>query len=221
MIKLKSLLWTLFRFLLVIILFLVFLVCFVFIIDRNITQLAKDRVFFDVYSIPYNKVGLVLGTTKMIGGKPNLFYEARLDATKKLFDAGKIDVVLVSGDNSTRYYSEPQDMKDDLMERGIPDSRIVLDYAGFRTLDSVVRAEKIFSQKKYTIITQKFHCERAIYIADKKHHDAVCYAASTPKGILADRIILREKFARFKAWLDINILKKQPKFLGEKVEIPR
>lgn len=89
----------------------------------------------------------------------------RLDAAKELYDAGKIEYILVSGDNSTQQYNETDTMKADLVEMGIPEEKIYGDYAGFRTLDSVVRARDIFGQESYIIITQRFHLERALYLA--------------------------------------------------------
>ena len=193
---------------------------FIFQIDRRITAEGEGKIFDTADTIPTNKVGLLLGTSRRaVGGRINLFYKARLDSAVELFRKGKINAILVSGDNSTRYYSEPQDMKEDLIKLGIPEDKIYLDYAGFRTLDSIVRAEKIFGLKKYTIITQKFHCERALYIAHKKGQDPICFRASDVNGVFGRKVIAREKLARVKAWLDLNILHKQPKFLGEQVII--
>jgi SanA protein len=193
---------------------------FIFQINKNVQMVAEGKVFTNTVDIPKNMVGLLLGTSKKtLGGQVNFFYEARLEATKELYKSGKIDKVLISGDNSTKYYSEPQDMKEDLIKRGIPENKIFLDYAGFRTLDSIIRAEKIFGLQKYTIITQKFHCERALYIAERQQHQAVCFSAKGMPGISGYRVIAREKLARVKAWIDLNILHKQPKFLGEKIQI--
>jgi len=193
---------------------------FIFQIDKQITNQTKDKIFATADTIPDNRVGLLLGTSRRaVGGKINLFYKARLDATTELFQKDKIKFILISGDNSTRYYSEPQDMLEDLLKRGIPREKIFLDYAGFRTLDSIVRADKIFGLKKYTIITQKFHCERALYIAHRKGQDPICFRASDVGGVFGRKVIAREKLARVKAWIDLNILHKQPKFLGKKIEI--
>ena len=193
---------------------------FIFQIDKQITNQTKDKIFATADTIPDNRVGLLLGTSRRaVGGKINLFYKARLDATAELFQKGKIKFILISGDNSTRYYSEPQDMLEDLLKRGIPREKIFLDYAGFRTLDSIVRADKIFGLKKYTIITQKFHCERALYIAHRKGQDPICFRAGDVGGVFGRKVIAREKLARVKAWIDLNILHKQPKFLGKKIEI--
>ena len=110
-------------------------------------------------------------------------------------------------------------MKRDMLASGIPENRIFLDYAAFRTLDSVIRANKVFDADKFTIITQGFHCERALFIADFYNIDAICFAVDNPGGLSSLKIRLREMFARVKAFLDIYILNQQPKFLGPKETI--
>ncbi len=175
---------------------------------------AKGLTYDDIDTIPKNKVGLVLGASKWApSGNINLFYKHRVDAAVALYKAGKIDYILVSGDNGRKDYDEPTDFKNDLVANGIPAEHIFLDYAGFRTLDSIVRAKKIFGQNAITIISQKFHNERAIYIAQHNDIDAVAYNAKdvykTPP---------REYLARTKARLDL-LFNVTPKFLGDKIAI--
>ena len=105
-----------------------------------------------------------------------------------------------------------------LMEKGIPECAITLDYAGFRTLDSVVRAKEIFGQNNITIISQKFHNERAIYLAENHGIKAVGYNAKNVIGRYGIKTKIREYFARTKVFIDI-IFGITPKFLGEKIEI--
>ena len=117
----------------------------VFICDLWVYSFASDKCTFQLSKIEAKKVGLLLGTSKYISnGKENQYYNNRIDATVALFKHGKIKFVLISGDHGTAHYNEPQMMKEDLMKRGIPESKIFLDYAGFRTLDSVVRCAEIF-----------------------------------------------------------------------------
>lgn len=169
--------------------------------------------------MPKNKVGLILWTSKYIAdGRRNLFYLYRIDAIKELYDAGKIEYILVSGDNSTEKYNETDTIKNDLVDLWIPENKIYWDYAGFRTLDSVVRAKEIFWQSKYTIVTQKFHLERAIFLAKTEGVDAIWYTAKDVPVKLAPRVWIRERLARVKMMLDI-IFWKQPKFGGEIIEI--
>lgn len=175
---------------------------------------TRHQVYDSVNAIPKNKVGLLLGTGKYAAsGNINLFYKYRIDAVVKLYKAGKIEYILVSGDNSRKDYDEPTDFKKDLIAQGIPEDRIFLDYAGFRTLDSVVRAKEIFGQTSITIISQKFHNQRAIYIAKQFGIDAVGFNA---KDVYNSHF--REYLARSKASLDL-VFNVQPKFLGEKIVI--
>ena len=175
---------------------------------------ANHLVFDNVDSIPKKKVGLLLGTGKYVAsGNINLFYLYRIDATVALYNAGKIEYVLVSGDNGRKDYDEPSDFKKDLIERGIPGNKIFLDYAGFRTLDSVVRAKEIFGQTSITFISQEFHNQRAIYIANHFDIKAVGFNA---KDVYNKHF--REYLARSKASLDL-VFNVQPKFLGEKIVI--
>ncbi len=187
--------------------------------DRLVETTASDKVFNSTKEIPYNKVGLFLGTGKILSnGRINLYYKYRIEAAARLFKAGKVDFILVSGDNSTKDYDEPSTIKEDLIKKGIPPDRIYLDYAGFRTLDSVVRCREIFGQSSITIISQQFHNERAIYIAKSKNIDAVGFNAKDVDVHYGFKTRLRERLARVKMVLDL-IFGKKPKFLGDKIEI--
>lgn len=130
----------------------------------------------------------------------------------------KIEFILVSGDNGNENYDEPTDFKEELIKRGIPANRIFLDYAGFRTLDSVVRAKEIFGLSEITIISQKFHNERAIYLAENNGISAVGYNAKNLNGKNGLKTKFREYFARTKAIIDV-ILDVEPKYLGRSIEI--
>lgn len=184
-----------------------------------INSFAEGKTYSNTVQIPKNKVGLILGTSKkIIGGQPNPYYENRISATVKLYAADKIDFVLVSGDNGSIYYNEPTTMKKDLIAKGIPEERIFLDYAGFRTLDSMVRAKEVFGLTEVTIISQKFHNERAIYIAEKKGLKAIGFNATDIALESGLSVQLREYFARVKVFLDLA-LKVQPRFYGDKITI--
>lgn len=187
--------------------------------NRIIKKATKNRTYWSIQDIPKNRVGLVLGTSnKLVGGGSNPYYTNRIKATLELYNAGKIDYVLVSGDNGSQYYNEPNVFKIDLVKGGIPAERIFLDYAGFRTLDSMVRAKAIFGLDHVTIISQKFHNERAIYLAEKKGLHAIGFNAdgiSLNQGL---KVQIREYFARVKVFIDLA-LNTQPKFFGDKIEI--
>ena len=187
--------------------------------NKIIKKATKNRTYWSIQNIPKNRVGLVLGTSnKLVGGGSNPYYTNRIKATLELYNAGKIDYVLVSGDNGSQYYNEPHVFKTDLVKGGIPAERIFLDYAGFRTLDSMVRAKAIFGLDHVTIISQKFHNERAIYLAEKKGLHAIGFNAdgiSLNQGL---KVQIREYFARVKVFIDLA-LNTQPKFFGDKIEI--
>ena len=166
-------------------------------------------------SLPVNETGLVLGASKTSrSGSPNLYFYGRVEAAALLFHSGKIKQILISGDNSRKNYDEPTDIKDELLKRGVPETAITLDYAGFRTLDSVVRAKNVFGKTSFTVITQQGHAERAIYIARKHGSDAIGFYAEEPIRYkwLTARNRKREKLACVAAWLDVNILNRSPKF---------
>ena len=180
---------------------------------------TKNLVTYDIQKLPNEKVGLLLGTGKFLkNGCKNLYFFNRIDATEQLYKSGKIQYILISGDNSTKNYSEPEDMQAELIKRGIPADKIVLDFAGFRTLDSVVRAKEIFGQNSFIIISQKFHNERAIFLARKYGIEAYGFNAKDVNKYFGFKTKVREYFARAKVFVDF-LLGVEPKFGGEKVEI--
>ena len=187
--------------------------------DKKIKSQSKNYLYNDVLEIPYNKVGLVLGTSKFLqNGQVNLYYQYRIDAAVTLYKAGKISYIVVSGDNSRKDYDEPTQMKADLAAGGVPENVIYIDYAGFRTWDSVVRIKEIFSQSNFTIISQRFHNERAVYLAHRYGLNAVAFNAKDVSKYYGFKTNLREKLARVKVFVDL-LTNKKPRFLGEKVEI--
>ncbi len=201
------------------ILFFISPIVLVLIANYSIGKNAENKTFSSSVEIKKNKVGLVLGTSKKLrNGQINLYFKYRINATVDLYSRGKIDFILVSGDNGNKNYDEPTDFKNELIRKGIPENRIFLDYAGFRTLDSVVRAKEIFGQTSITIISQKFHNERAIYLAEKHGLSAIGFNARDLRGRNGLKTKIREYFARTKAYIDI-IFGVRPKFLGEKIEI--
>lgn len=151
-------------------------------------------------------------------GRPNAYFYNRVDAAAALYHAGKVEYLVISGDNGRKGYNEPQDMKEALVGRGVPAEAIYLDYAGFRTYDSVVRMEKIFGQESFTVISQEFHNRRAVYIAQALGLDAVGYNAADVAAYAGMKTRLREKLARVRMFMDLWT-GKTPKFLGEPVEI--
>ncbi len=178
---------------------------------------TEDKVFSDYHLLPNNQVALVLGTSnKLSNGSPNPYFENRIRTAAALYRGGKVTHFILSGDNRSVYYNEPMEMKKALVKEGVPDSVITLDYAGLRTLDSVVRSKEIFGQDKITIITQPFHCYRALFISRFYHIDAVAIQAIEPSPEVMVKVYLREYFARTKAIIDLYVLKTAPRHLGEK-----
>ena len=198
-----------------------FIFCSLAVIFSNliVNNNAKEKVFNSTEKMPKNKVGLLLGTSKILmNGQKNLYFTYRVNAAEKLFKSGKIEFIIISGDNRTKNNNEPQDFKDELLKKGIPADKIYLDYAGFRTLDSVVRLKEIFGQTSVTMISQEFHNERAIYLAEHFDIKAIGFNAQDVTNKLGFKTQVREYFARVKVFVDI-IFDIEPKFLGNKIEI--
>lgn len=195
-------------------------IVFVTYTNATINHNPKSFIFDDVDKIGEHKVGLVLGTSeKTIRGGANPFFVNRIEAATKLYQTGKIKKILVSGDNAEVSYNEPKAMQIALLDKDIPKEDIVLDYAGFRTLDSVIRARDVFGQNDLIIISQEFHIKRAVYIARTLGIDAQGFVADGVSMKFNVRTQVREILARTQAWMDVHILNRQPKFLGEKEEI--
>ena len=188
--------------------------------NLTVEYTTEDYVTARINKIPKEKVGLVLGTSKSLrNGKDNPYFFNRIKAAEELFKSGKIKYIIVSGDNSTKNYNEPEDMQNELIARGIPKSKIFLDFAGLRTLDSVVRAKEIFGQTSFVIISQRFHNERAVFLAQKKGIEAYGYNAKDVGKTAGSKTNLREYFARVKVFWDL-FFGVDPKFGGSKVIIP-
>lgn len=190
-----------------------------FIIDRWVSFQAQDRLYTDIEQVDNFDVAVVLGTSKYLGKILNEYYSHRMSAAIELYNEGKVEHFLLSGDNAHRSYNEPWTMKRDLLNAEVPEEKIFLDYAGFRTLDSVVRAKEIFDTDNFLIISQKFHCERALFIANSHNINARCFAVPGPSRHSGLKVRVREVFARAKAVLDLYITHTKPKFLGPKEPI--
>lgn len=191
----------------------------IYVCDASIKANAKGRLYSNINDIPYNRVGLLLGTAKYTKtrGFDNPYYTNRIKAATSLMKAGKIKYLVISGDNGRKEYNEPEMMREDLIKAGIDSTRLYLDYAGFRTFDSMVRLKEVFGQDSVTLISQLFHNERALYIASKEGIVANGFNARDKPG--GEGVYLREKLPRVKVFVDYLIATK-PKFLGKKIELP-
>jgi SanA protein len=189
--------------------FLFFILILLFSVFSNLWVLFNTRgyIFSSSQDIPANEVALVLGTSKkLMGGKPNPYFHYRIDAAAELYNNHKVERFILSGDNRTRYYNEPNDMKVALMRLGVPDSVITLDVAGLRTFDSVIRSKEIFGCQKVTIVTQEFHSSRAVFIGKYFDIDAYGFVAQNVPFNKSFKLFIREYFARTKAVLDVLLL---------------
>ncbi len=188
--------------------------------NYTIESETENFVTSTISEIPNEKVALVLGTSKTLSdGRINLYFKYRIDAATELYRAGKVEYFIVSGDNSVEHYNEPEDMKLALIANGVPENKIFEDFAGFRTLDSVVRAKEIFGQNSFIIVSQRFHNERALFLAQKEGIKAYGYNAKDVNAYSGFKTNVREKLARAKVFWDFAF-GVEPKFGGDKVHIP-
>jgi SanA protein len=199
---------------------LIFCTLLVLLANLWVIHSTSDKVFSNTDTLPPHEVAVVLGTSARLGrGQPNPFFETRIKTAAELYHAGKVKYFIVSGDNRTKYYNEPEEMKKALVKSGVPDSVITLDYAGLRTLDTIVRCKEIFGQDTVTIITQPFHCYRALFIS--KYYDMNAVAVMTDEVKYSSWVNVREYFARTRAVLDLYVFKTSPRHLGEKEPLNR
>jgi SanA protein len=182
---------------------------------------ADGKIYRDIESLPAREYGLLLGTTPGSSGQTNLFFSTRIEATKELYEKKKIQHILVSGDNSRASYNEPEYMRQALMKAWVPESAITLDYAGYRTLDSIIRAREIFSLSGgFTVISQPFHIERAIFLARANDIDAIGYGAANISLRYGLYTYIREIGARWIAVYDA-LFETRATVLGEKEVIQK
>ncbi|CAN5784656.1 vancomycin high temperature exclusion protein [soil metagenome] len=190
------------------------LLLFILTCDKIVSDSGKGKLFDRVEDVPARATALVFGTSPFTRYGENLFYNYRMEAVSALWKSGKVQHIIVSGDNSTENYDESTAMKNALVAIGVPDSVITLDYAGFRTLDSVVRCKWVFGQSEIIVVSQEFQNERAIFIANHFGINAVGFNAKDVPNRYGFKTAMREYLARVNAVLDIYILKTEPKFPG-------
>ena len=185
-----------------------------------IHRAASGRVYDDPAGLPVNDVGLVLGTSpRVAGGGHNPHFDNRMAAAASLYVAGRVHHLLLSGDNGTRGYDEPADMKTALLGLGVPADAMTLDDAGFRTLDSVVRARAVFGLTRLTVITDRFHAYRAVFLARHKGIDAIAFPSREVDLRASYKSQLRECGADLKACLDVWVFHTRPRFLGDPIPV--
>ncbi|XOV94749.1 MAG: vancomycin high temperature exclusion protein [Bacteroidota bacterium] len=193
---------------------LTFLIVIAILLTINfwIISTTVGRIYHDPSLVPIDRVALILGTSKRtVEGHNNKYFDERMDAATRLYRKGIINKIIVSGDNRTQFYNEPKDMFQALTDRGIPENIVTLDPEGISTLDSVVRSRLVFGSNRIVIITQDFHCYRALFIADYFGIDAVAYSADN-KGSLSSSLAIREVLARIKAVYDLYFARESPQY---------
>lgn len=184
-------------------------------IENSTEEFVTDKLEI----LPKAKVAVVLGTApNLVNGYQNYYFTYRIEAATKLYQSGKVTHFILSGDHGRKNYNEPEAMKQALIKNGVPENVIYLDYAGFRTLDSMIRAKEIFGQNEFIVVSQGFHNQRAVYIARQNGINAYGYNARDVNKHAGLKTNIREYFARTKVFID-SFFGIQPKFLGEKIEI--
>ena len=206
------------------ILIVILLVAVVLVVgaDFYVRALAKGQTFEKIDDVKPGRAALVLGTSPHLSdGRDNTYFQGRIKAAADLYKAGKVTFIIVSGDNRTMDYNEPQAMRKALEAQGVPGDKIRSDYAGLRTLDSIVRVKEIFGQKQVVVVSQRFHLERAIFLA--RHFDVEAegfVAGGDPTGLAYWRNWARERLARVRMLLDLYVFDTGPKHLGPKEQVP-
>ncbi|WP_420467396.1 SanA/YdcF family protein [Panacagrimonas sp.] len=189
----------------------------VLLANRWVINSTDSRLYDNFALLPDNDVGIVLGTSAYTRkGQANPQFYARVDAAVQLYRLGKIKHLIVSGANPDSTYNEPRRMWQELTKAGVPAEAITMDFAGFRTFDTLSRAKHVFGLRRFTLVTQKYHAYRALFLGKKMGMSPVAFVAPIgPTGEPGNRHPPREVFARVKAVLDLFVLRTQPKFLGQ------
>ncbi len=203
-------------------LYLIFLLLFVIVASNVIIVISShNSLYDDLETISPRKTAIVLGTSRFLkSGVPNPYFHYRISAAAELYHANKIQYIILSGDNRTRQYNEPEQMRREMLKYDIPDSVLYLDYAGLRTLDSMVRSKEIFGQDSIIVVSQKFHNQRAVFLAKAHGLKAIGYNATDLDSRQGIRTNVREIFARVKVFYDL-LIRKKPRHLGQEIIIGR
>lgn len=189
-------------------------------LDAWIGAQTSDACFDELDRVPAAPVALVLGCSpRLPDGRANLYFLRRIDAAVELYRAGRVQALIVSGEGRRADDDEPTAMKAALVAAGVPEERVYCDFAGFRTLDSVARADLVFGQRRIVVVSQRFHAERAVYLARERGMEAFGYCARAVGGFAGMRIRAREVVARAAALVDAHVLDTKPRFSGPRIEV--
>jgi vancomycin permeability regulator SanA len=174
----------------------------------------RSIIYSDPSDVPVAPVAIVFGAAIRPGGLPSSMLADRIDAAVALYKAGKVQQILMSGDNGSADYDEVTAMKRWAVQHGVPEDRIALDHAGFRTYDSCYRAKSVFGIDKAVLVTQEYHLHRALYLANSLGIDAVGLKAGLDSYPRQSYYDLREAAALAVSWYEINVTRPLPRYLG-------
>ena len=180
---------------------------------QEVVSSASSRIV-TVREAPTRRVAIVLGAHMFADGTPSYSALLRLKTALILYRTGKVEKILVSGNNQIRHNRESDAMREWLIANGMPPQDVSCDHAGFRTLDTCARAARVWNLKEALIVTQRYHLARTLYLADAFHLAAVGVSADGDGGSECRRDAAREVMARIVCWLDVHVLHRGPKYLG-------
>jgi SanA protein len=183
-----------------------------------VSRKQANQIYAAVAETPPRPLVIVFGAGYWPSGRLSDALADRMDTAIDLYRAGKVNKLLLTGDNRFVDYNEPAVMAEYALARGVPRQDLVLDYAGRRTYDSCYRAAAIFGVERAVLVTQAFHLPRALYTCDRLGLDVVGVAADRHRYIRASWFSLRELFALLRAWLDLNLLRPLP-VLGDPIPV--
>ena len=206
------------RFLNILVFILIAGVLAVLALQFHVNRFAENRMHSDIDRIRPVYTGIVLGASVRADKSLSPILQDRVDAALNAYQAGKFERFLLSGDHGSKNYDEVNAMKDYLNKKGIADSVIFLDHAGFDTYDSMFRAKEVFEVNDAIIFTQKFHLPRAVYLANHLGLEAQGFEADMREYSANSSLKRREWLANIKAWVELNI-EKQPTYSGEIISI--
>lgn len=197
-----------------------FMIAWFIWVQASVWLFSRGKNFDQIEAVPDQQVGLVFGCDDKFQGRDNLYFVYRIEAAAALWHAGKLQCLIVSGDNRSPHYNEPLKMKQALVAKGVPAHKVVCDYAGLRTLDSVLRCKKVFGISDCIVISQKFQNERAICIGRSHDMRVIGFNARDVEGRGGRKTKVRELGARVMMWLDLHVLHTEPKHLGPRIILP-
>ncbi|MEO8239757.1 MAG: ElyC/SanA/YdcF family protein [Flavobacterium sp.] len=195
-----------------------FLIGLVAIVSVNVyvKSTTKNCIYHSLKRFPKNDVGIIFGAG-INGNQPSKYLKDRLDAGILLYKAKRINKILLSGDNGRDEYDELTVMKNYCFRHGVDTTRIFIDYAGFDTYSTMYRAKHIFKIKRATLISQKYHLNRAIYIGQKMGIKSVGYSANKGEYRGYEYVTFREYLSIFKSFFDV-LRDRDPRFSGNPID---